>query len=79
MSRVGQWLTLPKSDPLDARCWLPRYKGATWREVIDLDLPYVEWLLFESDIVFPTQLRSAMEDAVADLIPMMEEEIRDRD
>lgn len=79
MTLVGHWLSPPDSDPLDSKCWLSRYKGLTWREVIDRDLEYVEWILFESGIILDPQLRSSIADAISELLPMVEGEINDKD
>ncbi len=51
----------------------------TWRQVVDTDLEYVEWILFESDMVLSQELRAALEEAIEDFLPIVEDDTKWKD
>lgn len=78
MARVGHWLAPPERDPLEEKCWLHKHRGKTWYQVVDEDLPYIEWLIFDADIHIAKRVMDALLEAVSDSIPGIEQ-VPDRD
>lgn len=47
-------------DYLETPCFLKKYKGWRWNQVLDEDPDYVRWLLTESDVKLGDKLRDQL-------------------
>lgn len=54
-------------DYLELTCYMKKHKGKTWRQVLDEDPQYVEFILMQTDVKLSERLRDELTWALEDL------------
>ncbi len=63
LSGLSSISTEPPDDTKDylaTHCYLKKHKGKTWRQVVEEDPEYVDWVLHSSDVKLGVRLRQEL-------------------